>query len=165
VLLEDPAAPDEPDEPDEPAAPPDEPEEPAAPEEPPEASLDEAVPPGERLVVDAASASLLRATFAFFAFFAVCLAPVFFGGTLLSASVLSVGATATWFGCPALAAVLLVPFTAAVVELGVALGGWLNDVESVFMAGAVDDGFAANADALASATIDVMTNIGASLRI
>ena len=72
------------------------------------------------------------------------------------------------------------------VELGVALGGWLSDVESVVMLGAVDAGFAvvlvvgllvlgadlfllwsprANADPLASATIDVMTNIGASLRI
>jgi hypothetical protein len=78
---------------------------------------------------------------------------------------------------------------ALTVELGVALGGWLSDVESVFIVGARIDGFEvvlgavlvvgfvpgadlfllwspkANADPLASATIDVMTNIGASLRI
>jgi hypothetical protein len=93
------------------------------------------------------------------------LAPVFVGATLLSFSSLSVGATATWFGWPARTAAVLGPFTAAVVELGVALGGWLSDVESVFMVEVLADWFAAKADPHASATIDVMTNIGASLRI
>jgi len=83
-------------------------EEPEEPEEP----LDEPSPPGELLSMELAFAapvfdtfapgavmvSLFFATcFAFFAFVA-CFAPVFIGATLLSFSVLSVGATATWFG-------------------------------------------------------------------
>ena len=72
-----------------------------------------------------------------------------------------------------------------VVELDVLDGVWFSDVESLLRVDDVDDGFAveldavvvlgaalfllwlpnANADPLASATIDVMTNIGASLRI
>ena len=72
-----------------------------------------------------------------------------------------------------------------VVELDVLDGVWFSDVESLLRLDDVDDGFAveldvvvvlgaplfllwlpkANADPLASATIDVMTNIGASLRI
>ena len=149
--------------------------------------------------------------FAFFAFFA-CLAPVFIGATLLSFSVLSVGATATWSAFPVLAvdgivrpdvvlaAVSLLDaivepagsrgmlFSDEAVELGVLDGDWLRDVESLPRfddVDGVDDGAAveldvvvvlgaplfllwlprANADPLASAMIDVMTNIGASLRI
>lgn len=90
---------------------PEEPDEPDAPEEPDEEPLES--PPGALLsmelafaapVFDAAFApgavmvSVFFATcFAFFAVFA-CFAPVFIGATLLSFSVLSVGATATWFG-------------------------------------------------------------------